>query len=133
MTAIEASDFLVIPTLIKSKGTNSPDITLGTIDEMVEMDAFQGTVLGIAPFQDRWVGDNQTKSSRKFFETLPVIAPEIPKLIDEGKSLASLPPPVTSKGVVKYHPVYLFEAIFAEIESQWQSQKKPLPTPQTAS
>lgn len=133
MTAIGAADFLVIPALARSKGSQSVSITLDTIQEMIDFDAFSGEILGIAPFQDRWVGQVQTQKSREFFQSLPAIAQDIPvfpslryseqipKLIDAGKSLSDLPPPVEQGELVKYHPVYLFDAIFTSIQQKCQS------------
>ena len=133
MTAIGAADFVVIPALARSKGSQSVSITLDTIQEMIDFDAFSGEILGIAPFQDRWVGQAQTHKSKEFFQSLPAIAQDIPvfpslryseqipKLIDAGKSLLDLPPPVDQENLVKYHPIYLFDAIFTSIQQKCQS------------
>jgi chromosome partitioning protein len=128
-TEIGAADYVVIPALAKSKGLRAIDITLGILDELIDQEAFHGEILGIAPFQDRWVGKNQVKTSQAFFQKLPQVASDLhifpsvrfdevlPRLIDEGGSLSDLQPPdLTDEG--KYHPTFFFDALFEEIQKK---------------
>lgn len=140
-TEIGAADYIVIPALAKSKGLRAIDITLGILDELIDQEAFYGEVLGIVPFQDRWVGKNQVKTSQIFFQKLSQISGElkvfpsirfdetIPKLIDECGSLSDLKPP-DPENASKYHPVFFFDALFEAI--QLKCQTLPLPTQRIA-
>ena len=128
-TEIGAADFVVIPALAKSKGLRAVDITLGILDELEDQEAFHGEILGIVPFQDRWVGKNQVKTSQVFFQKIAQIAGELrifpsirfdetlPKLIDEGGSLSDLKPP-DLKDESKYHPIFFFDALFEAIQKK---------------
>lgn len=131
-TEIGAADYVVIPALAKSKGLRAIDITLGILDELIEQEAFHGEILGIAPFQDRWVGKNQVKTSQAFFQKLSQVASDmhvfpsvrfdevLPRLIDEGRALSDLPPP-DDNDASKYHPSFFFDALFEEIEKKCQT------------
>lgn len=136
-TEIGAADFVVIPALAKSKGLQAIDITLSILDELIDQEAFHGEILGIAPFQDKWVGRNQVKTSQAFFQKLPQIAGDLavfpsvrsdevlPKLIDEGGSLADLLLPNSSDETI-YHPTYFFDALFEEIQKKCPNLSRPM-------
>jgi chromosome partitioning protein len=135
-TEIGAADFIIIPALAKSKGLRAIDITLGILDELSDQEAFYGEILGIVPFQDRWVGKNQVKTSQAFFQKLPQISGDLkvfpsirydeilPKLIDEGGSLSDLAPP-DLKNECKYHPIFFFDALFEVIQKKCQIHPQP--------
>ncbi len=85
-----------------SKGVNSLIRTLSLVEELQEIDAFSGIVLGILPFRDKWVGNNQVAQSKASISAMRTIAEEIvvlpsileseqfKKAIDKGVSLSSL-------------------------------------------
>jgi len=102
LTVLGASDVIVLPVEATSKGLNSLLRTLELVQEVEELGAFQGKVLGILPFRDRWAGANQTRSSREAIEGMREVSGGIPILfsvlesekfkqaIDEGKLLSEM-------------------------------------------
>ena len=102
LTTIGAADYVIVPAEASSKGVNSLLRTLELIEELQEIDAFTGTVLGILPFRDRWMGRTQAKQSQKSIEMMKEIAGKIPvlpsileseqfkKSIDQNKTLTEL-------------------------------------------
>ena len=70
LTVAGAADWILIPSEVSSKGINSICRTLDLISEQAEIDAFNGQVLGVLPFRDRWVGRTQTTKSRESIETI---------------------------------------------------------------
>lgn len=60
LSAVGASDYVLIPVEANVKGVNSLVDTLDFLKEQAELEAFTGSVLGIIPFRDRWVGNTQT-------------------------------------------------------------------------
>jgi chromosome partitioning protein len=80
LTAIGASQTVVIPVEANTKGTNSLVETLGFLEEQADLEAFTGTVLGVIPFRDRWVGHTQTLEERQNIEAMKDIAGQIPVL-----------------------------------------------------
>ncbi|MBD2616120.1 ParA family protein [Nostoc punctiforme FACHB-252] len=102
LTAAGAADHIIIPAEASSKGVNSLIRTLALIEELREIDAFSGEILGILPFRDKWVGNNQVAQSKTSIETMRTIAETIPvlpsipeseqfkKAIDKGVTLSSL-------------------------------------------
>lgn len=80
LTAVGATNFVVIPVEAGTKGLNSLIDTLDFLQEQSELMAFTGKVLGILPFRDRWVGLTQTKESKDNIETMREFAGEIPIL-----------------------------------------------------
>ena len=102
LTAVGAADYVLIPAEASSKGVNSLIRTLDLIQELKDMDAFEGSILGILPFRDRWTGRTQANQSKKSIETMREIAGKMPilpsileseqfkKAIDQGKLLKDL-------------------------------------------
>lgn len=70
LTTIGASNSVLIPSEVSSKGINSVCRTLDLIAEQAEIDAFKGRIIGILPFRDRWIGHTQTLKSRESIETI---------------------------------------------------------------
>jgi chromosome partitioning protein len=105
LTAVGASNYVLIPVEANTKGTNSLVETLGFLEEQAELEAFTGKVVGIIPFRDRWVGNTQTLEGRQNIEAMKEIADQIPVLasiresekfkqaIRHGKLLADLNQP----------------------------------------
>ncbi len=110
LTALGAADYLIIPVEASSKGLGSLIRTLELVEELKDIDAFTGKILGIIPFRgrwkracgDRWTGYNQTLSCRKSIEGMKEIASDITilpsvlesekykKAIDAGKTLTEM-------------------------------------------
>ena len=63
LTAVVAADELLIPAEASSKGLHSLVRTLQLVDELKSVDAFSGSILGIVPFRDKWLGRTQAKRS----------------------------------------------------------------------
>lgn len=70
LTAAGAADHVLIPCEANTKGTNSLLETLTFLEEQKAVTAFQGQILGVVPFRDRWVGATQTLESRQNIETM---------------------------------------------------------------
>ncbi|NJM66892.1 MAG: ParA family protein [Acaryochloris sp. RU_4_1] len=115
---IGAADYILIPCEATVKGFGSLVRTLDAVNELREIGASDAEVLGVIPFRDRWVGNNQTKESllcvdeikREVGESL--ILPSIreseryKQAISQGKTLAEL----------GCHDLeYPFEALFKRI------------------
>lgn len=60
---IGAADYILIPCEATVKGFGSLVRTLDAVNELREIGASDAKVLGVIPFRDRWVGNNQTKES----------------------------------------------------------------------
>lgn len=65
LTAVGASDNVLIPVEANVKGMNSLIDTLDFLHEQANLMAFTGKILGIVPFRDRWVGNTQTTEGRE--------------------------------------------------------------------
>lgn len=65
LTAVGASDHVLIPVEANVKGMNSLIDTLDFLDEQANLMAFTGQILGVVPFRDRWVGNTQTTEGRE--------------------------------------------------------------------
>jgi chromosome partitioning protein len=87
LTTVSAADDLIIPVEATSKGVNSLIRTLELVEELKEMSAFTGNILGILPFRDKWVGGNQATQSKSSIEAMKEI----------GKSTKILPSIVESE------------------------------------
>lgn len=70
----------LIPVEANVKGMNSLIDTLDFLDEQANLMAFTGEVLGIIPFRDRWVGNNQSLESRENIEAMREYAKDTPIL-----------------------------------------------------
>lgn len=77
LSAVGASDFILIPAEAATKGVNSLIDTLEFLDEQANIGAFTGNVLGVIPFRDRWVGNTQTKESRENTTAMKELAEDI--------------------------------------------------------
>ena len=80
LTAVGAADYALIPVEAATKGVNSLIDTLEFLEEQASVMAFNGKVLGIIPFRDRWVGLTQTLESRENIATIKEFAGDIPVL-----------------------------------------------------
>lgn len=80
LTSVGASDYVLIPVEANVKGMNSLIDTLDFLNEQANLMAFNGKVLGIVPFRDRWVGNTQTLEGRQNIEAMKEFAGDIPIL-----------------------------------------------------
>lgn len=78
LSALGASDYVLIPVEANVKGVNSLVDTLDFLNEQAELEAFTGTVLGIVPFRDRWVGNTQTLEGRQNIAAMKEFAGDTP-------------------------------------------------------
>lgn len=76
MTALGAAHDVLIPAEALTKGVNSLVRTLELIENLSQLGALQGRVLGVIPFRDRWVGANQTAKSKAAVAAMKQIAEE---------------------------------------------------------
>lgn len=102
LTAVGASDFVLIPVEANVKGLNSLIDTLDFLHEQANLRAFTGQILGVIPFRDRWVGNTQTLESRDNIKEMKEFAGDIPVIasiresekfkhaIRQGKLLSSM-------------------------------------------
>lgn len=75
LTVIGASDGIVIPVEVSVKGLQSLIRTSELISDLTdEQEAFDGDILGILPFRDRWVGLNRTTESESNIQSMVDIA-----------------------------------------------------------
>ncbi len=77
LTVIGASHALMLPVEASVKGLQSLIRTLELINELQEdQEAFDGTLLGIIPFRDRWVGLRRTTESENNIESMRQMSQE---------------------------------------------------------
>ena len=102
LTALGAADVAFIPVEANTKGVNSLIDTLKFVSEQTNLAAFTGTILGVIPFRDRWVGNTQTVDSRENIAAMAELFPDLTifpsikeseqfkKGIRQGKTLTEL-------------------------------------------
>lgn len=77
LSAVGASEHILIPVESATKGVNSLIDTLEFLQEQEDLMVFTGNVLGVIPFRDRWVGRIQTKESKENIEVMKEIAEDL--------------------------------------------------------
>jgi len=65
---------------------NSLVDTLDFLEEQAELEAFTGSVSGIVPFRDRWVGNTQTLEGRQNIAAMKEFAGDLPVLASVRES-----------------------------------------------
>lgn len=89
LTCLGAADYLIIPVEASSKGVSSLLRTLELVEELSEIGAFTGKILGVLPFRDRWTGRNQTTTCRKSINAMKEIVGDsikiLPSLLESEK------------------------------------------------
>ena len=78
LTSTGASDLVIIPVEANVKGTNSLSDTLEFLAEQQALTAFSGSILGVVPFRDRWIGNNQGIEARQNIEIMKSFAGHVP-------------------------------------------------------
>lgn len=77
LTVIGASDALMLPVEVSVKGLQSLIRTLELVNELQEdQEAFNGEILGVIPFRDRWVGLRRTSESESNINSMRQITHE---------------------------------------------------------
>ncbi len=77
LTCIGASNGMVIPVEVSVKGLKSLVRTLQLINELKDEESeFGGSIVGILPFRDRWVGLRRTKESQNNIEAMQNLSSE---------------------------------------------------------
>lgn len=80
LTAVGASNKVLIPVEATTKGVNSLIDTLEFLNEQSSIMAFSGEVLGVIPFRDRWIGRGQSIDSKDTIAAMKEFAGQIPIL-----------------------------------------------------
>ena len=80
LTAVGAADSIIIPAESTTKGVNSLLDTQKFLNEQTRVLAFRGSILGIIPFRDRWIGRTQTLESRDNIAAMKEFANSTPVL-----------------------------------------------------
>lgn len=80
LSAVGASHHVLIPVEANVKGVNSLADTLDFLEEQADLEAFTGSVLGVIPFRDRWVGNTQTLEGRQNIAAMKEFAGDVPVL-----------------------------------------------------
>lgn len=86
LSAVGASNHVLIPVEANVKGVNSLVDTLDFLEEQAELEAFTGSVLGIVPFRDRWVGNTQTLEGRQNIAAMKEFSGDVPVLASVRES-----------------------------------------------
>ncbi len=101
-SVIGAADQIIIPCEATVKGYGSLVRTLDAVNELREIGVSQAKLLGVIPFRDRWVGNNQTHESRMCIQEIisevgkESVMPSIreseryKQAISQGKTLSAL-------------------------------------------
>lgn len=107
LASIAAADQLLIPAEAGSKGVNSVRRTLEVVYDLQSLEIFNGQILGIVPFRDKWFGRSQSGCSKDAIEGINKIVenitvwPSIPeseafrKSLDQGKLPQDFNPDIT--------------------------------------
>ena len=74
IAAMGASDSVIIPCEVKVKGVCSLSATMDTLSQLTELGAFQGRVVGVVPFRDRFYGLHRDRTAQSCFENLQTLA-----------------------------------------------------------
>ena len=78
LSVLGASDGVVIPVEATAKGIQSLGRSLELISALKDEDAsLGGSILGILPFRDRWVGHNRTKDSQKNIASMQALSRDL--------------------------------------------------------
>lgn len=132
LSALGCCDLLLISVEAHSKGVDSLINTLAAVAESREFNMFPGSVLGVIPFRDKWVGNSQTKTSASAIAAMKAIAEEqdirlwpsilesdaFRKALDTGKVPSDFNPQIT----------HALDLIVSELQEKWLSKKSLTPS-----
>jgi chromosome partitioning protein len=121
LASIAAADQLLIPAEAGSKGVNSVLRTLEVVYDLQGLEMFNGQILGIVPFRDKWVGRSQTGCSKAAIEGIKQIAENLtvwPSILESEAFRKSLDQGVFPDSEVTYS----LEQIVNALEEQCLSR-----------
>jgi chromosome partitioning protein len=122
LTALGAANLVLIPAEASSKGVNSLERTLALISEMREVGAFNGNVLGVVPFRDRWFGNNQSSRSRDAITLMEQIGggnPILPSILESEQFKKALDTGILPTQLGHPQLEHSFNTIISLLEEQW--------------
>ena len=122
LTAVVAADELLIPAEASSKGLHSLVRTLQLVDELKSVDAFSGSILGIIPFRDRWVGRTQAKRSEASIQDIQEVGQGInvfPSILESERYKQAIDTGRTLKELGYTDLELPFQKIIEVLEARW--------------
>ncbi len=126
LTAVVAAEELLIPAEASSKGLHSLVRTLQLVDELTAVEAFQGSILGIIPFRDRWVGRTQAKRSEASIQDMREVSqgiPVLPSILESERYKQALDTGRTLKELGYPDLELPFQKIVEVLEAKWLKNK----------
>lgn len=126
LTAVVAAQELLIPAEASSKGLHSLVRTLQLVDELRSVDAFEGSILGILPFRDRWVGRTQAKRSEVSIQDMREVAQGIfvvPSILESERYKQAIDTGKTLKELGYPDLELPFQKIVEVLETKWLTNK----------
>lgn len=130
LTSVVAADELVIPAEATSKGLHSLVRTLNLVDELKSVDAFQGTITGILPFRDRWIGRTQAKRSELSIQDMREVGADIlvyPSILESERYKQAIDTGKTLQEIGHPDLELPFQEIIQTLEVRWLTKPtKPL-------
>ena len=124
LTSIGASNGMIIPVEVSVKGLKSLVRTLQLINELKDEDPeFGGSIIGILPFRDRWVGLRRTKESQCNIEAMQNLSMEflnadllLPTIRESEKYKQAMNQGLTLHDMGQKDLAYPIEILAAKIE-----------------
>ncbi|MBW4641183.1 MAG: ParA family protein [Gloeocapsa sp. UFS-A4-WI-NPMV-4B04] len=126
LTAVVAAQELLIPAEASSKGLHSLVRTLQLVDELRSVDAFEGSILGVLPFRDRWVGRTQAKRSEVSIQDMREVAQGIlvvPSILESERYKQAIDTGKTLKELGYPDLELPFQKIVEVLETKWLTNK----------
>lgn len=122
LTAIVAADALLIPAETSSKGVQSLIRTLQLVEELQAVDAFQGEIIGILPFRDRWVGSYRAKRSETSLKNMTEVAEDLlmlPSILESERYKQAIDTGKTLEEIGYPDLALPFMQILEQLEAKW--------------
>lgn len=117
LATVGAADALVIPAEASLKGFNSLDRTLALVEELTEIGAFSGKVVGAVPFRDKWTGRNQTLKSRRAIAAMAELGiPVLPSILESDQFEKAINQRVTLTDLGQEKLEHPFEVLVQKIK-----------------
>ena len=121
LSAVGASQNILIPVESATKGVNSLIDTLEFLNEQEELMVFRGRILGVIPFRDRWVGRTQTKESKENIDAMKEIAEDItifPSILESEQFKKAIRNGVLLSDINHSNLQHSFEKIIEVLENE---------------